>query len=139
VSPIEIGDRFLIDGGAFSNLPIETAVVHGAAEIIALNLTNLEEIETHAHGFGPYWTKYLYAIETRQRSLELEVACARGVPVHVVTLKTESPVSPWDFSQTETLLDAGYQQMKTMLDSGKLRLSQPEKNWLAFLKGFISP
>jgi NTE family protein len=131
VHPIESEDRFLIDGGAVSNLPIEAAVIHGASEIIALGLTNPDEIETHARGFGPFWTKYLYAVETRQISLELQLAEAKGVPVHKMTLKTEIPISPWDFSRTEVLLDAGYQQMKQALDSGEVCLTTPAERWLA--------
>ena len=137
VNPIESEDRFLIDGGAVSNLPIEAAVIHGASEIIALSLTNPDEIETHARGFGPFWTKYLYAVETRQISLELQLAEAKGVPVHKMTLKTETSVSPWDFSQTERLLEAGFQQMKRALDSGEVHVAGQMGNWFAALKKLI--
>lgn len=108
VHPIETGGRFLIDGGAVSNLPIEPAIAHGATEVIALGLTNLDDINLNAHGFGPFWTKYLYAIEARQTSLELELARAKDVHVHVVTLKTEVPVPAWDFSHTDELIERGY-------------------------------
>ena len=138
VSPIETQDRFLIDGGAVSNLPIEAAIVHGASEIIALSLTNPDEIETHARGFGPFWTKYLYAIEARQISLEVQLAQAKGVPVDLVTLKTEKPVSPWDFCQTERLLEAGYQQMKRALDAGDMRAADQTENWFSALKKMIT-
>jgi NTE family protein len=139
VSPIETQDRLLIDGGAVSNLPIEAAVVHGASEIIALGLTNPDEIETHARGFGPFWTKYLYAIEARQISLEAQLAQASGVAVGLITLKTETPVSPWDFCQTERLLDTGYQQMKLALDSGEISAADRKKNWFSpFAKLFSS-
>jgi len=132
VHPIESEGRFLIDGGAVSNLPIEPAIAHGATEVIALGLSNPDEIDPNAHGFGPFWTKYLYAIEARQISLEMELAQAKGVPVSMVNLKTESPVPAWDFSRTQFLLDDGYRQMKQALESGFI--PRHPKGWLPQIK-----
>lgn len=123
VHPIEAEGRFLMDGGAVSNLPIEPAIAHGATEVIALGLTNPDEIDPNEHGFVPFWTKFLYTIEARQISLELDLARAKNIPVHVLNLKTSRPVSAWDFSQTQSLLDDGYRQMKLALDSGTILLS----------------
>jgi NTE family protein len=137
VHPIESEGRFLMDGGAVSNLPIEPAIAYGATEVIALGLSNPDEIDPNAHGFGPFWTKYLYAIEARQISLELQLAQAKGVPVHVINLKTESPVPAWDFSRTQFLLDDGYRQMKLALNSGEIPVSSQTESWLAPLKRLI--
>ena len=137
VHPIEAEGRFLMDGGAVSNLPIEPAIVHGATEVIALGLSNPDEIDPNAHGFGPFWTKYLYTVEARQISLELEVARTRNIPVHMVNLKTDSPLPPWNFSQTQFLLEDGYRQMKAALASGQIPFSQRDESWFAGLKRLI--
>jgi len=108
VHPIETGGRFLIDGGAISNLPIEPAIAHGATEVIALELTNTDDIDLNAHGFVSFLTKYLNTIEARQISLELELARAKDVKVQVVTLKTEMSIPTWDFSHTDELIKCGY-------------------------------
>ena len=137
VHPIEADGRFLIDGGAVSNLPIEPAIAHGATEVIALGLSNPDEVDPRAYGFGPFWTKYLYAVEARQISLELKLAQAKGVPIHIVNLKTESPVPPWDFNRTKYLLEDGYRQMKLALESGEITASSRKEGWLASLKRFL--
>jgi len=134
IHPIESDGRFLIDGGAVSNLPIEPAIAHGATEVIALGLSNPDEIDPNAHGFGPFWIKYLSAVEARQISLELELARAKGVPVHVVNLKTGSPLPPWDFSRTQFLLEDGFHQMNQVLDLGEIRKSYLTGGWFAPLK-----
>jgi NTE family protein len=134
VHPIESEGRFLIDGGAVSNLPIEPAIVHGATEVIALELSNLDEIDPNAQGFGPFWAKLLNIVEARQISLELELARAKGVPVHLVNLKTGAPVPAWDFSRTQSLLDDGYRQMKSVLDSGEIPLTRQTEGWFTPLK-----
>jgi len=136
VHPIESEGRFLIDGGAVSNLPIEPAIAHGATEVIALGLSNPDEIDPNAHGFGPFWTKYLYAIEARQISLEMELAQAKGVPVSMVNLKTESPVPAWDFSRTQFLLDDGYRQMKQALESSFV--PRRPNGWLPQIKTWFT-
>ncbi len=137
IHPIEADGRFLMDGGAVSNLPIEPAIAHGATEVIALGLSNPDEIDPNAYGFGPFWTKYLYAVEARQISLELQLTQTKGVPVHIVNLKTESSLPPWDFSKTQFLLDDGYRQMKRALESDKMTAASRKKGWLTSLKRLI--
>ena len=141
VHPLEVEDRFLMDGGSISNLPIEPAILHGATEIIALDLPTRGEIDQEAHGFGPFWTKLLMTIGDRQIYLEMELARVKGIPVHLVELTARPPVPIWDFSQTQILLETGYQQMKSALESGKIpSFSQPSgwlerlTNWMPFRK-----
>jgi NTE family protein len=131
VHPIESEGRFLIDGGAVSNLPIEPAITHGATEVIALGLSNPDEIDLNTHGFGPFWTKYL-----RHRSASNLVGIGTGAnqrdSCSHSPLKTDSPLPPWDFSRTQFLLDDGYRQMKQALDSGFI---PPRANgWLPQIK-----
>lgn len=134
IHPLEADGRFLIDGGAISNLPIEPAMAHGATEVIALDLSNPDDTDPEAYGFGPFWTKYLNTVEARQIALELKLAQAQGIPVDVVHLKTDPPLPPWDFSRTDFLLDDGYRQAKQALASGLLTANPRKKGWLASLK-----
>ena len=134
VHPIESNGRFLMDGGVVSNLPIEPAISHGASEVIGLGLSNPDEIDPNAHGFGPFWAKFLNIVEARQIYLERELARAKGVPVHLVNLKTGAPVPAWDFSRTQSLLDDGYRQMKSVLDSGEIPLTLQPEVWFTPLK-----
>ena len=138
VHPIESEGRFLIDGGAVSDLPIEPAIVHGGTEVIALRLSNPNEIDPNVHGFGPFWIKLLNIVEARELFLELELARLKKVPVHVVNLMTNSPVPPWDFSRTKFLLEDGYLQMKVVLDSGKILIPHQSENWLTSIKKSIA-
>lgn len=137
VHPREVEDRFLMDGGAISNLPIELAILHGATEIIALDLSAPGEIDPEAHGFGPFWAKFLTTVIGRQTYLEMELAQAKGIPVHRVVLSPERSVPIWDFRQTQILLETGYQQMKSALDAGEIPSSSPSPNrmerWLHWL------
>lgn len=136
VHPLEVEKRFLLDGGAISNLPVEPAILHGATEIIALDLSAPGEIDPEAHGFGPFWVKFLSTIISRQTYLEMELARAKGIPVHRVELAAEPPVAIWDFSQTQALLEAGYRQMKTALETGEVTpYPQPDRG----LKRRIKP
>jgi len=120
VHPLEVEDRFLLDGGAISNLPIEPAILHGATEIIALDLSAPGEIDPGAHGFGPFWMKFLSTIISRHTYLEMELARSKGIPVHRVELVAEQPVPIWDFCQTPLLIEAGYRQMKKALERGEV-------------------
>jgi hypothetical protein len=106
--------------GAISNLPIEPAILQGATEIIALDLSAPDEIDPEAHGFGPFWVKFLNTIIGRQAYLEMELARAKGIPVHRVELTAEPPVPIWDFGQAQALLKAGYRQMKAALELGEV-------------------
>ncbi len=138
VHPLEVEDRFLMDGGSISNLPIEPAILHGATEIIALDLPSRGEIDQEAHGFGPFWAKLLTTIGDRQIYLEMELARAKGIPVHLVGLTSRPPVPIWDFSQTQILVETGYQQMKSVLKEGKIPSFSQPSSWLERLKNWVS-
>jgi len=108
VRPLQVGEHFLMDGGAVSNLPIEPALRGGATEIIALDLFDPRFLEPEAHGFGPFLARLLVTVEQRQIDLEMALAEERGVPVHHLALRAEQPVATWDFSHTEDLIVQGY-------------------------------
>ena len=137
VSPIDAGGRMLVDGGMISNLPIEPALAYGATEIIAMGLSNPNEVSETMSGIGNTWTKFLNTIEARQIQLELALARARNVPVHIIDLKTLVPVPVYDFSQTQFLLQDGYRQTKWVLDSGLLAQLGQSDTWLLRLQKIL--
>jgi NTE family protein len=114
--PLEQGDRFLIDGGAVSNLPIEAAMAHGATEIVALDLSEPAEVDLKAHGFGPFASKLLNTVAQRQIELELRLAAAHRVLVHHLKLRSHPPIMIWDFTHADLLIEQGYALARQYLD-----------------------
>ena len=112
IRPLEYGDQFLMDGGVVSNLPVETAVRHGATHIIALDISQDRPLNPEEQGFRPFLSKLLSTVSHRQMQLELRLAAQKGVIVHHVRMHTSPPVMIWDFSQAGYLLEHGYRIMQ---------------------------
>ncbi len=109
MAPSQKNGRYLIDGGAVSNLPIEAALQLGATEIIALDLLDSNELAVPANAFSDFFIKLDKTVENRQAMLEMELAEARGVPVQRICLTGEKPVPLWDFRHSVALIERGYQ------------------------------
>ena len=123
VTPIRKNGRLLVDGGTVSSLPIEPALVAGATEIIALNLTDSRDVPLESHGFGPFLGKLIYTVEQRQQDLELALASAQGVPVTLLHLQGIDLVPLWDFQHTDALIGQGYQVARQEVEK------QPSRLW----------
>jgi len=108
MSPEVKDGRYLMDGGAVSNLPVEAALEQGATEIIALDLFDPAELDTSAHGLSDFFVKLDMTVESRQARLEMQLAEARGVPVKRISLIGETPVPLWDFRHSVELMEHGY-------------------------------
>jgi NTE family protein len=119
VAPLEGKGRYLVDGGAVSNLPIETAIQQGATEIIALDLFNPDEIDTSAHGLWPFLWKLNQTVENRQIRLEMALAREKGILVRHISLVSEDPVSFWDFHQSVELIQSGHEIAFQSMNSWK--------------------
>lgn len=117
VSPIQQDDRYLIDGGLLSSLPIEPAMRAGATEIIAVDLSIQVKPEFISSGFGPFFERLLIATEQRQVELEIALAEARHVPITYIRLDWPSFLPPWNFKFTQELIDLGYQATLKQLES----------------------
>jgi NTE family protein len=116
--PQEKDGRYLVDGGAVSNLPIEAAMQQGATEIIALDLFNpREEDGPDALGLRPFLWKMERTLENRQVEMEIKLAEASGVNVKHIILVSEPPVSMWDFRRSVALMDQGYQTTRQEIES----------------------
>lgn len=109
VQPLESEDRLLMDGGIVSNLPIEPAIRLGASEIVAFSLTDVRPQVTSPGGIGPFFYSLISTVERRQIELELALAHANGVKVHMLELQADRTVPTWDFSRTDELIERGYQ------------------------------
>lgn len=111
-APIEINGRYVVDGGALSNVPIQPALALGATEIIALDLQDPEMNADATKVVGPLLMKLAYATVQRQLRLEMELAAARGVSVRHVSLQSTPSVPIWDFKTHRDLFKIGYESMK---------------------------
>jgi len=128
-APIEKDGQYIIDGGALSNLPIEAAIRLGATEIIALDLHDRDAYADVNKTIDPLLTKLSSAITQRQLDLEMELASARGVSVHYVSLRSTPPVPLWDFKTHRDLFKIGYETMKYEISRWP-RKSQPATTFL---------
>lgn len=136
VAPIEKTGKMLIDGGVVSTLPIEAAILHGATEIIALDISDFRDLPAETRSFGPFLGKLWFTMENRQRELEMSLAAAHGIKVRRIHLLGKATTQVWDFSHTDELINLGYQQAQVAIQSWQ---SEPRPNWLsARFRGFLS-
>ncbi len=141
ILPEEKDGRYLMDGGAVSNLPVEAAIQQGATEIIALDLFDpAEEDSEEASGIRPLLWKVNRTIETRLVQLEIKLAEARGVPVKHIILTSSPPVPLWDFRRSVELMDTGYQIARQAIATwqpGEMTWWNPER-YRSLVNGLIN-
>jgi len=116
-------ERYLLDGGFVSQLPIESALKTGATEIVALDLIDSREMNNIGYGVRGFVDRMIYSVETRQKTLELELAEARGVPVLYIGLAGETQIQIWDFRHTDALITRGYEITRRVIE--EQRFSHP--------------
>jgi NTE family protein len=112
--------RYLMDGGFVSGLPIESALKTGATEIVALDLIDSREMNNIGDGVRGFVDRMIYSVETRQKTLELELAEARGVPLLYLGLASEPQVPIWDFRHTDALIARGYALTRHVIEEQRL-------------------
>ena len=115
--PVRRQERYLMDGGVVSNLPVEPALKMGATEIVALDLTDSREMLGQGNRFSGFLDRLIYSVEKRQLDLELELAEARGIPMLYMDLTGETPVPIWDFQHTDELILQGYKIARRIIAS----------------------
>ena len=115
--PVRKQERYLMDGGVVSNLPVEPALKMGATEIVALDLTDSREMLGQGDKFRVFLDRLIYSVEKRQLDLELQLAEARGIPMLYLDLTSEAPVPIWDFQHTAELILQGYEIARQAIDS----------------------
>jgi NTE family protein len=117
--------RYLVDGAAVSNLPIEAAMRQGAGEIIALDLFDPNETQEDEQGLRPFIWKLDRTVECRQAELEIKLAEARGIRVRRLCLTGEKPVPIWDFRHAPQLIQRGYAQAQQEIERWQREEPQP--------------
>jgi NTE family protein len=100
--------QYLMDGGFVSQLPIESALKAGATAIVALDLVDSRAMNDVGDGVRGFVDRMIYSVETRQKTLEMELAEARGVPLLYLGLAGETQIPIWDFRHTDALIARGY-------------------------------
>lgn len=107
--PVRKQDRYEMDGGLVSNLPVEPALRCGATHIIALDLMDPRGMPGVENPLASFITKISMAVEKRQADLELELARARNVPILYVDLVGTDVIALWNFRHSAALIEQGYQ------------------------------
>ncbi len=115
VLPVRKQGRYLMDGGVVSNLPVEPALRMGAEQILALDLMDTRELFEGDRGMATFLDRLSMTVEKRQTDLEMELAAARGIPTFYIGLTGETPVTQWNFDQTEELIERGYELTRLAL------------------------
>ena len=114
--PVRKQDRYHVDGGVVSNLPIEPALKLGATEIVALDLIDSREMLGEGSGVRGFLDRLLYTVEKRQLDLELELAEARGIPLLYLDLTGEAAIPIWDFHHSDDLITQGYEIAQRVIE-----------------------
>ena len=115
VAPLSVGEKYLMDGGLLSPLPIQPAIELGASQIYALDVRDKRVVPAETHGFGPFLGNVLYAVENRQVDLEVALAESKHIKISHIKLCGKQPVPIWDFNFTNELISQGYEQTKDFL------------------------
>ncbi|MCZ7530006.1 MAG: patatin-like phospholipase family protein [Acidimicrobiia bacterium] len=127
--PVAVDGRPLVDGGVGNNTPVSHAVDMGADEVYVLPAGHVcDREEAPDTAIGTLLRSLTIMLGTR-----LAIAIQRyekQVRLKVVPPPCPSDVSPIDFSQTDTLIDAGYETARTWLTSeppvtGQAHLAAP--------------
>jgi NTE family protein len=114
--PVHEQDRYLMDGGVVSNLPIEPALNLGATEIVALDLMDARQTIGAGDGVRRFLDRLIFTVERRQVDLEMQLAEARRIPVLYLGLVGENPVPVWDFQHSENLILQGYEIARRIIE-----------------------
>jgi NTE family protein len=131
--PVKSEERYEMDGGVVSNLPVEAALKCGATHIVAFDLLDTREIPGMGNRFTGFLAKISNAMEKRQVDLELELAKAHAVPLLYLPLLSNDPIPMWDFKHTEGLIDKGYEITRQAIEAYpnlKKFAPNPLQSWL---------
>ena len=112
---VQVGDRWLIDGGIGANVPIRQAVDMGAASILVLNAgpdPTQSELPTNI----ARTVQHVASLLVRSQA-GADLREAGGLPAIAIPLIARPEVSPFDFSHTDELIALGYDHTRQFLAS----------------------
>ncbi len=117
--PWEVNGERYIDGGTVTPLPLRVALERGASEIYSLHIQTgaAENAEPSlVHGIAGMLTRSVDTMIGLQAQHDLFLTKAtKKVRLHDIPLRVVKPPAPTDFTQVETLINAGYEQTVAFL------------------------
>ncbi len=119
-APVKVGDRYLVDGGVFSQTPISSAVSHGAKDIFVLTT-----------GFPPPLKKPPKSVfEVMQRSLTLLLSAqlkkslilyGKEARLHIIPPSYPINLPVYNFTKTNDLIKHAYEDTLKWIDNGGIK------------------
>jgi NTE family protein len=114
--PYRLDDGDYVDGGAVALLPIEVALARGAKQVYALHIIDGPTPPVGRRTVLQVGGKAISALVQRQWQDSVARCAASRVRLHHIQLTPPAACRVSDYSQTETLLQAGYEQTLAYLD-----------------------
>jgi len=119
--PWEVNGERYIDGGTVTPLPLRVALERGATEIYSLHIQTGEAENPEpslVRGIAGMLTRSVDTMIGLQAQHDLFLTKAeKKVRLHHIPLRVVKPPAPTDFTQVETLIQAGYEQTIAFLDT----------------------
>lgn len=122
---VQVGGKFLVDGGVTSNTPIASAVALGATRVVVLPTGFGCDRPCPPKGLAALALHTLNLMSMRQLVRDIELYKARA-SIHVVPPLCPLDTSVFDFNQTDQLLQRAYQSTEAWIeDRGLIRDGVP--------------
>ena len=118
--PVQYDERYLVDGGVANNTPISTAVALGVKRVIVLPTGFSCSITEPPHGLVAMALHALNLMIMKQLVRDIELLSAKAEIVVVPPL-CPVEVTPYDFSQTATLIRRSEDSTGDWLRKGGLK------------------
>ncbi len=118
--PVRYDDRYLVDGGVANNTPISTAVTLGAKRVIVLPTGFSCSISEPPHSIVAMALHALNLMIMKQLVRDIELHSSQ-VEIVVVPPLCPVEVTPYDFSQTATLIPRAERSTGEWLRKGGLK------------------
>lgn len=117
-SPYHYGGEWLVDGAVVTNLPLNTAVAHGARTIYALEIVD-DVLQVNGRSISQTMAYAVRAMISQQHESERKIMQLerRGITVHPIRLAMGQSLAYNDFRSTGTLIDEGYCAAAAYLDA----------------------
>jgi NTE family protein len=118
--PVELGSLRLYDGGLVANVPMRQAVAMGARSLVVLDC-NFPGSIPEASGSIAEVVFYTVMVTIRTQAVLEAPLVAADVPVVYLHGPEPLRISPLDFRQTGSLIEAAYEAARIFLDGFDLK------------------
>jgi len=105
----------LVDGGFYSNIPYRIAAERGAKEVVALHIRGGRSFDDEVYSMYGVLSKTIGLLLDAKVKEQEKFAEERHLKVFYIPLDPPFNISMFDFSHTEELIRAGYEQTKKAL------------------------